>query len=36
MSPDELSDNLRDLLQGLSIWPAVAEDDPAAAYAATG
>ncbi len=36
MSPDELSDNLRDILQGLSVWPAVAEDDPATEYAATG
>jgi len=36
MSPDELSDNLRDLLQGLSNRPTVAEDDPAAAYAAVG
>jgi hypothetical protein len=36
MSPDELTDNLRDLLQGLSIWPAVAEDAPDTEYAAAG
>ncbi|HEX4196395.1 MAG TPA: hypothetical protein VHZ26_03050 [Caulobacteraceae bacterium] len=37
MSPDALMDNLRDLLQGLSIWPAAAaEDDPAAELAAAG
>jgi hypothetical protein len=37
MSPDALMDNLRDLLQGLSIWPAaVAEEDPAAEIVAAG
>jgi hypothetical protein len=36
MSPDELTDNLRDLLQGLSIWPAVAADTPDTEYAAAG
>jgi hypothetical protein len=36
MSPDALTDNLRDLLQGLSVWPAVVEDAPDTAYAAAG
>jgi hypothetical protein len=36
MSPDELMDNLRDLLQGLSIWPGAAEEAPEAARAAAG
>jgi hypothetical protein len=36
MSPDELSDNLRDLLHGLSIWPVVVEDADDTAYAAAG
>jgi hypothetical protein len=38
MSPDEVMDNLRDLLQGLGIWTATASasDDPATEYAATG
>jgi hypothetical protein len=36
MSPDEVMDNLRDLLQGLGVWPAEATDGPATAYAAAG
>jgi hypothetical protein len=38
MSPDEVMDSLRDLLQGLGVWSAaaVAADDPATAYAAAG
>jgi hypothetical protein len=36
MSPDEVMDNLRDLLQGLGVWPSAATDDPATAFAATG
>jgi hypothetical protein len=36
MSPDEVMDNLRDLLQGLGVWSAVATADPDTAYAAAG
>jgi hypothetical protein len=35
MSPEELTDNLRDLLQGLAIWP-VADDTRDTEYAAAG
>jgi hypothetical protein len=36
MSPDEVTDNLRDLLQGLGIWPAAVIHDPATEYAEAG
>ncbi len=36
MPPDEVTDNLRDLLQGLSIWPVVTEGGPDTEYVAAG